>query len=271
MNDQDTVENKKGFFQNDRLLVCSMLAFYGICILGLIGGTFMWLGKRNETISANATSTAAMIATQQANATATAVARATEQDKYEFVEHFDETHGRWFVGDYEKQYGDVQITIKDGVYVWDVLDSKNYTQSTDFYYRSVVRDFDVYMDVKFIEGSSFGGTCGGFYFRMPATGWNDGAYTFVVCDDSHYTIEFYENNKWYPITFSDYEDSIRRSDWNRIEVHAREDHFTFNINNTQIFETTDDRLKAGSLGILVNIEKDNSAEIWFDNFGFQSR
>jgi hypothetical protein len=34
---------------------------------------------------------------------------------------------------------------------------------------------------------------------------------------------------------------------------------------------TDDRLKLGSLGIFVMIEKENSAVIWFDNFGYQSR
>ena len=93
--------NKKSFLQNDRMLVCSMMMFYGICLLGAIAATFWGLNRRNQAISANATATAAVIATDQAQVTATAIARLEEQDNYEYIERFDKVTGLWFVGSYE--------------------------------------------------------------------------------------------------------------------------------------------------------------------------
>ena len=271
MKDQNTPEGKKGFLQNDKLLVCSMLTFYGLCIVGVIAGAFIWLGDRAETTNINATATRVMIATEEANVTATAKARIAEHDKYDYIERFDKNSGLWFVGAYEKRYGDIQITIKDGTYIWDILDAKTFTQSTEFQKENMIGDFDVYMDLKFVESSLLGDTCSGLFFRLPTDDWNDGVYTFVICDDAHYEIQFYEKNKWHPITYSDYENSIQNSDWNRIEISARRDHFIFTINNTVVFEMNDERLKYGSLGIFNMLEQNGSAEIWFDNFGFQRR
>jgi hypothetical protein len=270
MTQQPTMENKKAFFKNDRKLVCSMLIFYGLCILGLIVATFWGLDRRQRTISANATWTAFALATQQANVTATAVARLTEQDQYEYIERFDRYSGYWFVGLYEKQYGDARISIKDGVYIWDIADPKDSALSTEFYKKDKIKDFDVYMDTKFVESSAIGSTCSGFFFRRQST-WDDGTYIFTICNDSHFEVQYYEANKWRPINFSEYESTIQPSDWNRMEISARGNFLVFTVNNTQVFEMTDDRLKDGNLGIFIDIDKGNSAVIWFDNFGFQSR
>jgi len=269
--DNTTTENKKGFLQNDRRLVCGMLAFYGVCIAGVIAVTFWGLARRSQTISMNATSTAVVSATQRASSTSTAIARVAEQNNYEYIERFDKVSGRWFVGQYDRKYGDVHISIKDGFYMWDVADPKTFTQATDFYKGNKLKDFDIYMDLKFIDSSKYGAACSGFFFRKPYTGWEYGVYTFTICDDSHFKVLHYDRNGWQTITSSEAESAIHRSDWNRIETSARKDHFTFTINNKEVFEMTDDRLKLGSLGIFVMIEEENSAVIWFDNFGYQGR
>jgi len=268
---QSTAGEKKSFFQNDRLLVYSMLAFYGLCILSCIAVIFGGLVRTNKKMAANATSTASINATEQAMGTATALARAADQDTYEFIERFDQVSGRWFVGYYEKYISDARIAIKDGVYIWDVAKSKDYTLSTDFYKGNKLKDFDVYVDMKFVESSKLGAVCSGFFFRKPSQDWIDGAYIFTVCNDSHYEIQFYNENGWKTITYSEYMNMVHRSDWNRIEISARGEHFEFIINNSTVFEMTDDRLKVGGLGIFIDMDKDNSAEIWFDNFGYQSR
>lgn len=270
MTQRPASENTKGFLKNDRKLVCGMLVFYGLCILGLITTTFWGLDRRQRAISANATSTAFAVATQQANVTATAKAHLAEHDQYEYIERFDRSSGYWFVGMYEKQYGDARISIKDGVYIWDIADPKSFTQATDFYKKSKVKNFDVYMDTKVVESSAIGAVCSGFFFRRQST-WDDGSYMFTICNDSHFEVQYYEESKWLPINLSEYERTIHPSGWNRIEISARGDHFTFIVNNTEIFEMTDDRLKDGSLGIFVDVDEGNSAVIWFDNFGFQSR
>ena len=269
--ENNPTENKKGLLQNDRVLVCGMLLFYGFCFIGLGGAAFWWLNQRSQILSAGATSTAIAANTEQAGLTATAITHRAEQDQYEYIERFDKITGRWFVGSYDKQYGDVYIKIKDGFYIWKVTDPKGFSQSTDFQRQNKIRDFDVYMDLKFMEYTKFGAVCSGFFFRKSSNDWEDGVYTFTICNDSHFEIHYYGNKKWQVITKSKYEGAIRRRDWNRIEIHARGDHFIFIVNNAEIFEMTDDRLRDGGLGIFVNVENGNSAEIWFDNFGFQSR
>ncbi len=270
MDQEIPVEEKNSFFRNDRKLVCSMFVIYGLCILGLITATVWGLDRRSRQIAANATAIAGTVATQQAKITATAVARLAEQDQYEYIERFDKVSGYWFVGSYEKRYSDAKISIKDGVYIWDIADSKHSALSTDFYKKDGIKDFDVYMDTKFVKNSETGAVCGGFYFRRQPT-WEEGTYAFTICNDSHFEVQYYDETKWHPINFSDYVSVIQSYDWNRMEISARGDHFIFTVNNTKVFEMTDDRLQGGELGIFIDIDEDNSAVIWFDNFGFQSR
>jgi len=52
---------------------------------------------------------------------------------------------------------------------------------------------------------------------------------------------------------------------------VQEETTSSSINNTVVFEMNDERLKYGSLGIFNMLEQNGSAEIWFDNFGFQRR
>jgi hypothetical protein len=271
MTQQLSTENPTGFLRNDRKLVCSMLVVYGLCILGAIAVTFWGLNRRQLTLAANATSTAHAIATKQASVTSTADAFLIEQGQYEFVERFDKTSKRWFVGRYEPEYGDVTVSIEDGVYMWNIADSKEYSQGTDFYRGSSIRDFDAYMDLKFVEESGLAIVCSGFSFRKSSLGWKDGAYVFSICNDSHYEIYYYQNETWDTILISEYSDTIQAREWNRIGINARSNHFIFTINNIEVFEMTDDRRKSGKLGIYIEVEQDQSAILWFDNFGFQSR
>ena len=127
------------------------------------------------------------------------------------------------------------------------------------------------MDIKFTESSKDGTTCSGFYFRQPSKSVNEGSYSFTICDDAHYEIYYYGNENWEVITRAKPENTIHISDWNRIEIYARGDEFTFIINNSQVYTMTDDRLEKGELGIYIEVYEATITEIWFDNFGYQSR
>lgn len=115
-----TTQNQKGFFQNDRMLVCSMLVFYGFCIIGLAFATFWWLNHRGQTISVNATSTAYALATQQVQGTATAIVRGTELAKYELIDRFDSNKNRWQTGPLLGPDWKGTPHITSGVFVWDI-------------------------------------------------------------------------------------------------------------------------------------------------------
>ena len=266
------VEQRKSFLQNDRLLVCGMLVIYGVCILGAIGAGFFGLRWGSQKISSNATSTAAVIATKQVQATETAVARLVEQDKYEYIERFDRISGDWFVGKDKSSYGDVDVSIQDGVYIWKINDPKGYIQGEDFYQKTTsLKDYDIYVDLKFVETPRTEDTCAGLTFRKSVAGWDGGAYVFFICDDGYYEVEYFESDTWESIQPQKYSDAIRIRDWNRIEVSALGDHFTFTINNTRVFETVDDHHDRGGISLYIDAPEGTPSVIWFDNFGFQSR
>src|SRR6185295_5174330 len=103
---ENATTEKKGFLQNDRLLVCSLLAFYGLCLIGIIAVTFRWLNDRNQILSANAT--------------ATAVARTTELAQYEFIDTFASNINRWRTGPEENDYWNGSIQVESGFYIWDI-------------------------------------------------------------------------------------------------------------------------------------------------------
>jgi len=271
MGNNHMTENKNGFLQNDRLLVCSMLAFYGICIIGLIAATFWGLDRIKQAASANQTATAVINATQQANATSTAVARATEQAQYEVIDRFQAESDFWFVGQQNNEYWRGDVTIKDGAYIWNVEEvKKTFIWWGDFYLGEHIKDFDVYVDIKFMDGS-LGNVCSGLIFRRSPDGWDAGEYTFSICNDSHFRIFYHDKDQWDPIADWVSSDAIRPEDWNRVEVSARGNNFTFTINHTLVFEATDDRRKEGELAVFIDFSEKTPAAIWFDNFGYQSR
>ena len=263
-------DKKKGSFQNELVPIFFFLGLSCVCIFGLIAVQLWGLNDFKTTILTNATSTAYAVATQQKDISATAIIHTTEQAHYEFIERFDHVSARWYVGPHARQYGDVLYSIKDGVYIWDVRKAGEFTYSTDFYKGNKIKNFDVYVDTRFIESESQGFVCAGLAFRKPGVDWNGGAYVFSICNDSHFRVQYYDRDGWRIVTNSDLINFFHPDDWNRVEVSALGDHFLFRLNNIQVFEMTDDRLKQGSLALYLEIPSSESALIWFDNFGYQS-
>jgi len=260
------IEEKKSFLQNDHKLVCSMLVVYGLCIFGLVTATIWGLDRRNKKISADATSTANAIATQRANVTATVVAHSTEQAQYEFIDPFKDNSQFWFTDSVDDEYMKGSTAIQDGVYIWEVQKVKQtFVYWAHFRKGSQFKDFDVYVDSKIVEDA-----CSGFAFRAASREWDDGTYTFSVCNNSYFSVR-YTREEWEDISGWLYSNAIQNNDWNRLEIRARGDHFTFIINNEVVFEMTDERLSKGGLALLVEVEEEKPVTIWFDNFGLQPR
>lgn len=269
--ENNTAETRKGFFQNDRALVCSMLVFYGVCIVGLIAVTFWWLNASQQRISSDATATQAVLSTQQAHATSTAIARSTELAQYDFVERFDAPSNRWINGSENNPYWIGSFDTEDGVYIWDIERVKmGFIYWVDYYKSDHFKDFDVYVDTKFIEGS-MGDLCSGLIFRKSPEGWTSGGYSFLICNNSGFSIAYHGEDGWDSISGWRFSDTIRVDDWNRIEVSARGEDFAFTINHVEVYETTDGRQGRGSVGIAVEMNEKKPAIVYFDNFGFQSR
>ena len=265
------VEDKNSFLRNDRKLVCSMLVVYGLCILGLVAGTIWGLGQRSKKISANATSTAFAIATKQANATATAVAHGTEQAQYEFIDRFNNNAEEWLIVSSNDEFMTGTVSITRGVYLWNIQEVKKiFVWWADFREGNEFGDFDVYVDTK-IVGKEPGDACSGFIFRAASGDREKGSYVFAVCSGSIFYVSYYKEEEWKPILRGTYSNAIRNSDWNRLEIKARGNDFTFTINNEVVFEMTDDRQPKGGLALYIEVNEKRPVSISFDNFGLQTR
>ncbi len=269
MDPQQPAKNKNSFLQNDRRLVCGMFIVYGLCILGLIGATIWGLDRRSKRISANATSTAVALATQQAKATATAIARSTEQARFEVIDRFDDNKRKWRNGYQYDKYWVADLGMEDGTYLWDVKVTKQtFIEWANFPSDDQIEDFDVYVDTKVVEGS-LGDVCSGLLFRISPDGWDEGGYYFSLCNNSVVKISYHtEKDGWERLASIQYDGDL--ADWNRLEIIAHGTHFTFLINGAQIYEMDDDRQKVGGLALVIELSEKAPARVLFDNFGFQS-
>jgi len=263
------VEEKRSLLHNDRLLVCGMFIFYGLCFLGLIGAAIWGIGRANNQIAVDATSTAQALSTQKAQAISTAVARSTQQAKYEIIDPFDDNGRQWLVESIDDEYLTGKISVSTGLYVWNIHKVKQpFVYWANVFLNRDVRDFDVYVDSKFVQ-ATHGNACTGLVFRTVSWDWEDGAYIFSVCNDAYFDVDYYKDGDWESLSERIYSTSFKEDDWNRLEVSARGDEFTFRINNELVYELTDDRIKEGGLALLVEMEGEDPATIWFDNFGLQ--
>ena len=188
------------------------------------------------------------------------------------VDDFSDNDEHWPIETVEDEYMDGSLAVKDGLYVWDIQKVKQpFVYWANF--RSgygVAEEFDLYVDSKIASVGS-GEVCSGFVFRTASLDWEEGGYTFAVCNNSYFDINYYEKGEWTAISDFTSSTSIRSDDWNRLGIRARGNHYTFFINNEKVYEMTDNRLVRGGLALLVDVGETDSVSIWFDNFGFQSR
>lgn len=266
---EQQVKNNKDFLRRDRTFVCSMLMVYGLCICGLIAATIWGLDRRNQQLSANATSTAVAIATREAKATVTAVAHLTEQAEYEVVDRFDTNINAWREGPENNDYWNGYISVQRGAYRWEVRKTKEtFVSWADYSDEASFRDFDVYVDTRVVKGDP-GDVCSGFLFRVSPAGWDAGGYYFGLCNNSRVRISYHtESEGWENITefvYRGYSD-----EWNRLAIVARGKHFTFLINGDQVYGMNDDRQSAGSLALAIDLNETVPVEVLFDNFGLQT-
>ena len=270
METQSTTGEKKGFLQNDRMLVCGMLVVYGVCILIAVGAAFWGLNRRTQQVRANETATAVAASTQQAQATSTAAVRLTEQAGYDFIETFDSNRKKWRSGKEDSDYWTGFTDVEDGVYAWDIRTVKDtFVSWADFPGNNYLRDFDAYVDTK-IARAEYGDACSGLMFRVSPAGWGSGGYYFALCNNGEVEISYHTDKDGWETLASPYYSGYR-DDWNRLAIVARNSHFQFYINGDYIYEVEDNRQDAGGLALVVEVSELTPVEIWFDNFGLQRR
>lgn len=256
---QPTAPDTRTILRRDILFACSMVLVFCLFITGTITAVLWGSSHAQKLISSSATATAAAHRTEQAN--------------YQFIDTFDGNDEYWLTESSDDEFSKQSISINGGVYLWDIMEVKQpFLHWSNFHGASRVEDFDIYVDSKIKPADNTPGDfCSGFVFRTASADWEEGAYTFSVCNDSFFDVEYYQQGDWEPISDWTYSESIQVSEWNRLEVSARGSHFTFIINDEIVFEMTDDRLPQGGLGLLIEVSEERPVSIWFDNFGYEER
>ena len=259
MTQQTARTDKSKVWRGDILFTCSML--FACCILftGMMTAPFWEFAERQQILSANAT--------------ATGIAHATEQADYAFIDPFNTNTEYWRSTAPDREYANGSISIRGGIYMWEFREVKQpFLDWAPYRMGNWMEDFDVYVDTKIKTADGIPmEACSGFIFRTASLDWESGTYTFSVCNDSYFDVDYYEQGEWDVISDWTYSESIRVEEWNRLGVSARGSHFTFLINNEIVFDMTDERQAKGGLGLLIEVNEEKPVSIWFDNFGLQRR
>jgi hypothetical protein len=268
MAEQNKVDKTHDPHRKDQRILVIMLAIYTICCIIFVSGSFIWIREDRKAVSANATTTEAVAATQQANMTATAVAHATEQAQYDFIEKFDTNANLWRAKREDSEYWKGIIRVMNGTYIWDVEETKQtFVSWAKLPGYNYMEDFDAYVDTKILDVGP-GDVCSGFQFRVAPSGWDNGGYYFALCNNSKVIVSYHtELDGWETIATRLHENYV--DDWNRLEINARGSHFSFFINGELVYEMDDTRRKGGGLALVIELNEKVPATIWFDNFGYQ--
>jgi hypothetical protein len=204
-----------------------------------------------------------------AQVTATHVARATDRASFKFIDTFDDNRNGWFTQDVDDEYFKGNISINDGVYVWNV----DQTRKGFIYWgetsrgRENLTDFDAYVDARLAQGDS-SGICYGLQFRASIARQMNSYYDFEVCDNGFYRVDYHDGSTetWTTLLHWKKSDAIQSDQWNTLGVSARGADFTFIINDWTVARLHDTRLAAGQVRVYIDSYEGSVGTIWFDNF-----
>ncbi len=280
--------------QRDVIILVVILALICCCGIALAIGGFMVYERYNETQAISGTATSQYMATKikqdtdaqatvQAQATATAFAlklqaTATAQAKtnllagYTHYDTFDDNANEWRAGEESNEYWVGKTAIENGRYLWQVDEALDtFIAWADFGKAEALADFDVAVLAQRTAGQPED-VCYGLFFRKSAEGFEAGTYALSVCENGYFSTLYYDENVGWE-KFQDWtlSDAIYLDQPNLIEVSARGSDFVISINNQQVAEFSDDRLKEGSVALFIDFYEKAPGTIWFDNFALQPR
>jgi len=220
-------------------------------------------------VQATAAARAQATETARANATATELAihaNATAIWKQAtFSDQFNNNSGKWLTPkfDTDNPYWAGFGAIVNGIYQFTVTETKKPFAYWIPYNGMTSNDFDLSVAAKRLGGTA-DQICYGLYFRAVT----EKKYVFVVCDSQHYSIEYFDGEKYNTLREWTQNPAIKPEDWNHLWVSARKNIFTFYVNDVKIDTLTDNTLQSGWTGIFFEVFNSDTPTIQFDNFSF---
>lgn len=219
------------------------------------------------TATPNRTATAqAFQVTSTAQAIQTEVARAKIQWKTWFADPYDSNTNDWKTGQENDRWADINYTVANGVYTWDVKSRDGFIGWTRAK-KGVVNDFYLAVEIEQTAGSASDADYGLTFREDRRTNF----YYFGI-DNLGFHVSLSYNDEWLNIIDWTPSDTIRTNVPNRLAVIANGSHFIFLINDQVVGEADDSHIKSGTPGLAIQIYQANvQATFQFDNFEIRIR
>jgi hypothetical protein len=176
------------------------------------------------------------------------------------LDAFNDNQNEWIDGEIDDAYAQIFVSI-DGVYTWNVVDSKQ-----GFTWRvwpAVDSLTDFYLAVDAQNRSDNADAQYGLIFRNQ----EDDYYYFEVRDAQHFRFFLYEAEQWKELLPYTYTDAIIPGGINRLAVVSQANRFTLWINDQYVGEAYGSSPAEGQVGVIIgHTAEGEESFIAFDNF-----
>jgi serine/threonine protein kinase len=210
---------------------------------------------QKETQKGTTTAIAKLTETAGPNATATAFAK---------FDNFDFNRFYWSTSSGANEYWKGSKFIENGKFIWKVEEAfQNFVSWTTPQGISEKSDFKLTVDV-FLKSGQTDSACYGFWFR----GNGKDYYIFEVCENEKiFRVKLHSSDLgWETLLEMPGEKATKTGQVNKITIDAVGSFMNFYINDQFVGSVDDDRYLSGHIGLLVRLDKGDSATYEFDNF-----
>lgn len=175
---------------------------------------------------------------------------------------FDSNANHWPTQDVVDEYSRIRFRIGDGAYRWKARALQEFFSQTVYPDMQPVSDF--YASVEATKLSGPDDVDIRLRFRRANAA---NSYTFGIDETKHFWVNMLYRGDWEVLIDATPTELIRPGESNRLAVKAVGSSFTFYINDEQVAQLTDHRLKRGLVGLVAGLPiEGDQAEFEFRNF-----
>ncbi len=174
---------------------------------------------------------------------------------------FTSNDNGWYVSSDNNEWGIASYSITNGSYIWDWQAKKGIMHRSNL--DSVtVKDFEASLLAQRISGTEED-ACYGMVFRKYGSSY----YWFEVCDNQQFSVSLSGvDNKWETQVEWTKAPVIKPGQPNWLTVVGKGNHFIFYINNKEVGSIDNDESLYGTVGLGIELSKDQSAQYSLKKF-----
>ena len=185
----------------------------------------------------------------------------------DFIDTFDSNKYGWAVGSSSNEYADINRTIADGKYTWDIKVKKDETMialSNPILERA--RGMTVSVDVEQVNASASTN-----YNLILFYNDKDNYCSFKLNQEyQQYNIGIIKDGVWTDWLKWTRDPVVNYRDINNLKIHSENGTHIFYVNDVEVYRRTDSQLESGGAGIAVQGYESGQFGTWkFDNFEYK--